>query len=94
MDYTIKETDELFYIGETPDSKIASLDYEIDEGVFILDGVKVDSSLRGQGIAAKLVKHAVEFARKNNLLIDPACSYAKAQFDKHEEYADIRYRKG
>jgi predicted GNAT family acetyltransferase len=94
MNYDINEATELFYIGESQTSKVAYLEYEIDDEVLIIDIVKVNSSLRGQGIAALLVKHAVEFARKHNLMVDPACSYAKNQFKKNSEYSDVLYQKG
>ena len=93
MNYTINEIPEMFYIGESQEDKIAYLEYEIDDGVLIINLVKVDHDLRNQGIAAQLVLHAVEFARVHNLAVDPVCSYARTQFEKYSEYSDVLYQK-
>lgn len=94
MNHTIYETPELFYIGESKDKKIAYLEYEIDEGILIIDIVKVNRDIREKGIASQLVYHAVQFARKHNLAVDPACSFARSQFEKYPEYSDVLYQKG
>ncbi len=49
----------------------------------------VDSSLRGQGVANKLVKVLAEHLRKNNLKAVATCSYAVDWFDNHPEYDDV-----
>ena len=54
-----------------------------------LDHTFVDNSLRGQGVAGKLVKEVVDYAQKNGKKIRPQCSYAADWFDKHSEYADL-----
>ena len=30
------------------------------------------------------------YARKNNFKIDPLCAYAAKQFERHEDYRDVR----
>ncbi|MDO5062191.1 MAG: GNAT family N-acetyltransferase [Peptostreptococcaceae bacterium] len=54
-----------------------------------LDRTFVDSSLRGQGVAAKLVQAVVEKARAEGKKIVPVCSYAVAEFEKKTEYHDV-----
>lgn len=49
----------------------------------------VDESLRGQGVAGKLVEAVVEKARKEGAKIAPVCSYAVAAFEKNEAYHDV-----
>lgn len=93
MNQTIFEAPGLFFIGESKDKKVASLYYEIEEGIFILNSVKVDVALRNHGIAARLVEYAVEYARKHSLAIDPVCSYAQDQFEKYPEYSDVLYQR-
>lgn len=49
----------------------------------------VDSSLRGQGVAAKLVQAVVEKARAEGKKIVPVCPYAVSEFEKKTEYHDV-----
>lgn len=59
------------------------------EDVWHFNRTFVDSSLRGQGVAAKLVKAVVEKARAEGKKIVPECSYAIAEFEKKTEYHDV-----
>ncbi len=57
----------------------------------IFDHTYVPEHMRGQGVAEKLVDHAVAFARAEGKTVVPACSYVRALFDRHpERYGDIR----
>ena len=58
----------------------------------VIDHTEVDQSLRGRGIARKLVETAVKFARRDNLLIKATCPYAKKVLESSEEYEDILTR--
>lgn len=49
----------------------------------------VDSSLRGQGIAGKLMNELITDLKENNLKAVATCSYAQAWFDKHPEYQNL-----
>ena len=49
----------------------------------------VNSSLRGQGIADKLVKELAAHLRKNNIKAVSSCSYAVEWFENHPEYGDV-----
>lgn len=52
----------------------------------------VSDSLRGQGIAGKLLEKLVYYARENNLKIVPRCSYVQKVFDSNESYQDVYYK--
>lgn len=57
----------------------------------VIDHTFVPEHLRGQGIAEKLVDHAVAFAQGERKTVVPACSYVRALFDRHpERYGAIR----
>ena len=58
-------------------------------GVYHIDHTFVDESLRGQGIAGKLMKALAGEIRKSGKKAKPTCPYAVNWFDKHKEYADI-----
>ena len=49
----------------------------------------VDNSLRGQGIAAKLMEAAALQIRASGKKAKPTCSYAIKWFEKHTEFSDI-----
>lgn len=49
----------------------------------------VDDSLRGQGVAGKLMKAAADRLRSQNMKAVPTCSYAVKWFEKHPEYKEL-----
>lgn len=57
--------------------------------LYIIDHTSVDSAYRGQGLGDKLLKAIVEYARENGIKIIPLCPFAKGQFERHSEYADV-----
>jgi len=63
----------------TPDGKLV-----------ILDHTDVSDSLRGQGVARKLVEAAVAWARRTNVKLMPLCPFAKAVFDSEPQFGDVR----
>lgn len=69
-------------IGESTFSPSATM--------WIIDHTLVEEGYGGQGIAGKLVAKIVENARTAGVKILPLCPFAKREFDKKSEYADIR----
>ena len=61
----------------------------IDENTVDVDHTFVDASLRGQGIAGKLMQELVSDLEKRGLKAVPPCSYAQGWFEKHKEYAHL-----
>lgn len=49
----------------------------------------VDDSLRGQGVAGKLLEAAAAYLTEQNKKVVPTCSYAVKWFEKHPEYERI-----
>nr|WP_308742602.1 GNAT family N-acetyltransferase [uncultured Anaerocolumna sp.] len=66
---------------------------EVKDGVVDINHTFVDESLRGQGIAGKLMKEAAEQLRKENKKVILTCPYAVGWFDKNKEYDDILEKK-
>ncbi len=67
----------------------AELDYECSAGVMRLTHTGVPSAIGGRGVAAELVRTALEHARAEGLKVVPACSYVAAYFKRHPEYEDL-----
>lgn len=86
----IKRGKSKFYIGESETDFIAHITFKNGgNNVIIIDHTLVDPSLRGQGVAAKLLDKVVEMAREEDLKVVPVCSYAVARLTRTDEYKDI-----
>lgn len=72
------------------DGVSCELDYRLDGGVMTITHTGVPSAVAGRGIAAALVKSALEAAREAGWKVIPACSYAAAWMERHPEYDDLR----
>lgn len=67
----------------------SELVYRLADGVMRIAHTGVPTPLEGQGIAAALMRTALETARREGWKVVPACSYAKAYFQRHHEYDDL-----
>lgn len=54
------------------------------------DHTYVPDTMRGQGIAAKLVDALIAKAREEHWQVIPRCSYVVAAFQRHPEWSDVR----
>lgn len=57
--------------------------------IIVADHTYVDPSLRGQGIAGKLLDALAEHARSENLKIKAQCSYVVSAFARNNRYQDV-----
>jgi hypothetical protein len=55
----------------------------------VFDHTEVPKSLEGKGLAAKLARAALDFARANHLRVVPLCPYVSSFIRKHTEYQDL-----
>ncbi|MGE0754653.1 MAG: GNAT family N-acetyltransferase [Alphaproteobacteria bacterium] len=62
---------------------LAIADYRRAGSVMFIDRVFVPDSLRGQGVAGRLMEQVIAHAYKHNLEIHPVCSYAIAYMKRH-----------
>jgi predicted GNAT family acetyltransferase len=67
------------------EGQLARADYRIDDGVMRMFHTEVPVAFEGRGIAATLVRAAIEYARENGLKILPACSYVRVYMRRHPE---------
>ena len=71
------------------DERLSKLDY-IQEGKnFVITHVGVYPEHRGQGVAAKIVEAALQYARENALRVVPMCSYAAAYIRRNPKHMEL-----
>ena len=58
---------------------------ETSPSVFVIDHTFVDASLRGQGIASKLVQAAVDEIKKRGGQVKATCLYAAKWLSEHAD---------
>lgn len=88
MDF-IKEKHKI-YLKDDQNHMLAVVTFpKQSEGVVNIDHTFVDPSLRGQGVAGKLMEAAVAYFRSANIKAKPTCSYAVKWFEEHPECADV-----
>lgn len=85
----IKHEGNLFYVGEFEDPKAYIKVSDVKDNTISILSTFVSPDLRGMGMAGKLTKEVAEYARKNELKVNPVCSYAVKFFEENTEYADL-----
>jgi predicted GNAT family acetyltransferase len=68
--------------------QLAVLDYQIKRRRMVITHTEVPEPIAGRGIAGELTRGAA-FAREQKYKVVPACSYAEAFLQRHEEYHDL-----
>lgn len=71
------------------DDHEAELVYARMGGRIDLRHTRVPEAIGGQGVAADLVRAALEFARSEGLEVVPSCSYAASFIQRHPAYQDL-----
>ncbi|MCC7635226.1 GNAT family N-acetyltransferase [Stenotrophomonas rhizophila] len=72
---------------------LALLDYQIQvrrrRKHMVITHTEVPEPIAGRGIAGELTKVALRYAREHKFKVVPACAYAEAFMQRHEEYDDL-----
>ena len=90
MDF-IQEDDRI-YMKNQEGKLVAEVTFPaVSDAAVCINHTFVDNSLRGQGIAGKLVDEVIDYAKAHNKKIKPTCSFAVDWFEKHPEYAEYLY---
>ncbi len=69
--------------------RLARCEYRLHDGVMLLTHTEVPAALEGRGIAAALVRAALQHARASGLRVRPMCSYVAVYLRRHLEYQDL-----
>lgn len=65
------------------------LDYRRTPDKLVIYHTEVPEPFERRGLAALLTRAALDFARSQNLKVEPRCPYTAAFIHKHSEYADL-----
>ncbi|MDR2157536.1 MAG: N-acetyltransferase [Clostridiales Family XIII bacterium] len=88
MEYR-KDTNWIYAADETG-NVIAEVTFpNIREGVVVINHTFVDESLRGQGIAAELIREAYDAIKAEGKKAVLTCPYAVKWFGEHPDHNDI-----
>ncbi|PIC77037.1 GNAT family N-acetyltransferase [Sporosarcina sp. P19] len=68
----------------------AEIEWSEESGVMTMTHTYTDDSLRGQGVAKKLLDQAAENAREKGLKMKAVCSYVVNAFDRSDDYNDVK----
>ncbi|MCW6665569.1 N-acetyltransferase [Aerococcaceae bacterium NML160702] len=81
-----------FFLYDDAHEMIAEITYAPTDDPNIVEGnhTYVNPSLRGQGVADKLLDALVEAMRAEGKKIRPTCSFIVKRFEENPKYADIK----
>ena len=70
---------------------VAVVEYQLTGSIITFTHTEVPPAYEGHGIAGKIAKVALEYAKDHNLKVLPLCPYIKAYILRHPEYKSITY---
>lgn len=88
MDFITKR--DMIYATDPSGKIVAEVTFPTKGGISTINHTFVDDSLRGQGIAAELVKRAADKILSEGNKIAATCPYAVAWFEQHPEYQVVQ----
>ena len=71
------------------EGQLSKLDYLEDGDTIVMTHVGVYPEHREQGIAGKLTRVALEYAREKSLRVIPMCPYIASYIHKNPQYAEL-----
>ena len=78
-----------FYMGADKASPLAEITFApVGNHSLVVDHTFTDPSLRGQGIARRLVERVADHARENSLKLAATCPYARKVLEE-DAFSDV-----
>ncbi len=68
---------------------VGFMEYRREGSGIIFTHTEVPPAYRGQGIADKIAKSALDFAQQEHLGVIPLCPFVKKYIDRHAEYQPL-----
>ncbi len=88
-DVVVTHNEEAGRFEATVDGLRSLLAYRRFPDRIVLQHTEVPPPLERKGLAAKLTRTALDFARANHLRVVPSCPYVSGFLRKHREYQDL-----
>ncbi|WP_217424734.1 GNAT family N-acetyltransferase [Halobacillus sp. Marseille-Q1614] len=85
---SIQRDNGTFFVEENSE-RVAELAYKQGGSTMTITHTHVKESEQGEGLATELVENAVEYAREQNMKINPMCSFAKKVIEERTEFQDV-----
>jgi len=70
-------------------AEVCLLNYRRSAGKLVIYHTEVPPPFESRGLAERMTRAALDFARSENLQVQPRCSYAAYFMQKHPEYDDL-----
>ena len=67
------------------DGEVCVADYRLVHGVMVITHTEVAARVGGRGIAAALMRAALDHAQAQGLKVNPVCSYARVYMNRHPQ---------
>lgn len=90
FEFTTLENEEFAFRCEENGEVIAEISWTMLGDVMVMEHTFVSPTLRGQGVAKKLLDQAAEYAREHDYKMEPICSYVVTAFERYKEYDDVK----
>ena len=69
--------------------QLAKVQYILGSSEIIFTHTEVPEAFEGQGIAGKIAKVALDYAKDSGMRVRPMCPYIAAYIKRHPEYQSI-----
>ncbi len=90
LDHVVRDNPERERYELVVDDRIVSIDdYSSDGSTIVVPHVETDPSMRGQGMADRLMRGLLDDLRARNMTIVPRCPFAAAYVRDHPDDADL-----
>jgi predicted GNAT family acetyltransferase len=89
LDFTVINNEETHRFEATIDGHLALIAYRRFPGKIVFDHTEVPAPLEGKGLAAKLTRTALDFARANQLRVVSLCPFVSSYIHRHAEVQDL-----
>lgn len=88
-DVVVTHKEEAQRFEATVDGLRALITYRLLPDRIVFEHTEVPPALERQGLAGKLTRTALDFARAHHLRVVPLCPYVASFIRKHREYEDL-----
>ncbi|MGW8251097.1 MAG: GNAT family N-acetyltransferase [Anaerolineales bacterium] len=88
-EYQILVNDDELRIETTVNGLLSKIDYQVDGDRIYYYHTEVPPELGGRGIASRMARFALEYARQQGLGVVPLCPFVAAYIERNPEYQSL-----